>query len=96
MSEMGARVDESPLIIDERFGAVLGATWDFLMDGTDDVTLKFRWGSWIPEWPYVMVTDPAADISEAYLIVHGVVPEPATVLFFGIGAIGIRRARRRR
>ena len=87
---MGSTVYESPLVVDERFERALGATWDFLLDGTGEATLTFWWGSPIPEWPYIIVTDPAADISEAYLVVDGVVPEPATILLFGVGTIIFR------
>jgi hypothetical protein len=81
----------SPLYIDEPFKPLLGATWDFLLDGTDEVTLLFWWGSPIPEWPWIIVTDPTANISEAYLIVDGIlVPEPITLFFIGIGGLILR------
>ena len=86
----GTTVYESPLIVDERFEHGSGATWDFLLDGSGEATLMFWWGSPIPEWPYIIVTDPAADISEAYLVVDGIVPEPATLLILGAGCLIFR------
>jgi hypothetical protein len=85
---VGVIVEESPFVIDEPLGLLFGATWDFLLDGTDHVTLDFNWGFGIDGW--VIVTTPTADITEAYLIVDGIVPEPATILLFAIGAIAIR------
>jgi len=86
---MSSRVDESPFVIDEPFDLFLDATWDFLLDGTDNVTLNFYWGFGIDAW--IIVTTPTADITDAYLVVDGIVPEPATILLLGIGAIGIPR-----
>jgi len=85
---MGLTVSESPFLLEESFESGSGATWDFLLDGTDDVTLDFYWGFGIDAW--VIVTDPTADISEAYLVIDGVVPEPATIFLFAMGAIAIR------
>ena len=90
----GSLVYESPLVIDESFEQSLGATWNFLLDGTDQVNFSFGSAGGAPIW--IIVNEPTADITDAYLIVNGIVPEPATVLLFGMGAIAIRRASRRR
>ena len=89
----GAIVDESPFVIDKPFNLHFDATWDFLLDGTDDVTLDFYWGFGIGDW--IIVTTPTADISGAYLIVDGVVPEPSTILLLSIGVVGIRRIKQK-
>ena len=36
---------------------------------------------------WVLETPPTAEISEAYLKIEGVIPEPATILLFGLGAL---------
>ncbi len=85
---MGLTVSESQFLLEESFESGSGATWDFLLDGTDEATLRFRWGFGIDGW--VIVTTPTADITEAHLIVDGVVPEPATVLLLGLGGLILR------
>jgi len=90
---VGDIVDESPFVIDKPFKLVFDATWDFLLDGADDVTLDFYWGFGIDGW--VIVTEPTANITEAYLTVDGIVPEPATIILLSIGVIGIRRIRQK-
>ena len=91
---VGVIVEESPFVIDEPLGLLFGATWDFLLDGTDYVTLDFNWGFGIDGW--VIVTTPTADITEAYLTVDGIVPEPSTILLLSIGVVGIRRLKQKR
>jgi hypothetical protein len=82
-------LQQSPFDIENPFNLKYGATWDFLLDGTDQLnadlyTQPILAGS-------VIVTPPTAEISEAYIIIEGVIPEPATVLFLGLGGLAVCR-----
>lgn len=79
---------ESPFNIEETFELKYSATWAFLLDGTDQVNADLGWGGSVEGW--VIVTQPTVQVSEAYLITDGVVPEPATVLLLAMGAICAR------
>jgi hypothetical protein len=84
----GSLVYESPLFMDESLEQSLGATWDFLLDGTDQVNLSFGSAGGAPIW--IIVNEPTVDITDAYLVVNGIVPEPATIFLFAIGAMFLR------
>ena len=85
-------LQQSPFNIENSFNLKYGATWDFLLDGTDQLnanlyTQPILAGS-------VIVTLPTAEISEAYIIIEGVVPEPTTFLLLLMGILGIRSKHR--
>ena len=84
---MGFSVHEGPFLAEESFEPSFGSTWDFLLDGSDEATLRLGGGF---GFGWIVVTEPTADISEAYLIVDGIVPEPATILLFGLGGLILR------
>jgi len=84
----GMVLPESSFVVEEPLKLHLGATWDFLLDGKDDVGLSLYWGFAIGGW--IIVTDPTVDISGANLIVEGIVPEPATILLIGLGGLLLR------
>jgi len=79
---------ESPFNIEEPFALKHGATWDFLLDGTGQVNANLGWGGFIEGW--VIATLPTVQVSEAYLTIEGVVPEPATVLLLAMGIVCVR------
>lgn len=82
---------ESPFVSEEPLNLLLGATWDFLLDGKDEVQASWAHTTVLEEW--VIVTLPTVQVSEAHLIIEGVVPEPATVLLFGLGGLLLRTRR---
>jgi len=80
---------KSSFDIDKAFVLKYGSTWDFLLDGTGELTSNLLWGGGTPEW--VIELPPTVEISEAYLIIEGVIPEPATILLFGFGSYLLRK-----
>ena len=82
-------LQQSPFNIEKSFNLKYGATWDFLLDGTDQLT-AILYTQPIPARS-VFVTPPTAEISEAYIIIEGVIPEPATVLLLGFGILLLKR-----
>ena len=81
---------ESPFDVEGIFALRHGATWDFLLDGTDEVAAYLGWGGGTPS---LIITPGFAEISQAYLTVEGVVPEPATLFLVGLGAVMMRKKR---
>jgi hypothetical protein len=88
----GIAFPESSFVVEEPLRLYFSATWDFLLDGRDDVSLSFDWGFPLDGW--VIVTDPIVDISGANLIVDGVVPEPISIVTFGYAFIVLRKQKR--
>ena len=78
---------ESPFVI-ELLDLVFGATWDSLLDGTEQLRAELSYGCFIDDW--VIATWPTLQISEAHLTIEGVVPEPATVLLLAMGTVWVR------
>jgi hypothetical protein len=75
---------ESPFNMQQAFELHHGASWDFLLDGTDEVT---AYSNTPIMGGKVVVTPPTVEISEAYLVLEGVVPEPATLVLLAMGAL---------
>ena len=66
-------------------------TWDFLLDGQAQLYAEL-----LPNGFYsgVGVETPSAEITEAQLIVDGVVPEPATLSLLAIGGLALIRRKK--
>jgi hypothetical protein len=85
---------DGPFEIEQPFEPFPGSTWDFLLDGQGDVTVFLDPMIVIGG---VMVTPPTGEITDAYLVVEGIVPEPAMSWLLPLLALGLpRRARRAR
>jgi hypothetical protein len=80
---------EGPFDIKVPFLLKYGATWDFLLDGQDRIDVSWLYSNLLIG---AIEQSAATEISEAYLIVEGTIPEPATIFLFGVGAI-LTRAR---
>ena len=63
------------------------ASWDFLLDGQADIPLVF--GTTMSGLT-VILQEPFAEITNATLVITPI-PEPATLLLFGLGAVLLRR-----
>jgi len=83
---------ESPFDLEEKFELDLDATWDFLLDGRDEV-IAFWTNAFSGD--VVVLTKPTSEISEAYLTVEGVIPEPASILLMALGGAGVRWSKRK-
>jgi len=68
---------------------------DFLLDGTDEVAAYLGWGV-IATGGDVTTTLGSVEVSQAYLTVEGVIPEPASILLMALGGAGVRWSRRKR
>jgi hypothetical protein len=84
--------DESPYDLSESFELKYDATWDSLFDGAGQGQVSL--GRAITG--NIVDFEPTVDISEAYLIVDGVVPEPCSILLLGSGLYGIRRIKKQK
>lgn len=80
---------ESPFDVEETFTLRYGATWDFLLDGKGEVTADLCWP--ITPLEQVLETSPTVEISEAYLTIEGVIPEPSTFCFLLVGSFWLGR-----
>jgi len=78
---------QDPFNIEKAFNLRYGATWDFLLDGTHEVNANLYTSPLIGA---VIVTPPTVQISEVYMTIEGVVPEPTTFLFLFIGILGVQ------
>lgn len=83
---------ESPFDVEGIFALRHDATWDFLLDGTDEVAAYLGWGV-IATGGDVTTTLGSVEVSQAYLTVEGVIPEPATVFLLAFGAVMMRKKR---
>ena len=85
---------ESPFVMDEAIDYLgLGATWDFLLDGTGEVIASLGWeggGGWVTE------TEPTVTLTDAHLVIEGMIPEPGTALLVVCGGSLFLRLRRRK
>jgi len=81
---------ESPFDVEGTFVLRHVATWDFLLDGTDELTAGLLWGVSVGG---VTITPGSVEISQAYLTVEGVIPEPATLFLVGLGGLFLVRRR---
>lgn len=73
---------ESPFDVEEPFLLKYGASWDFLLDGKGIVNADLIWPM---SGDQILETPPTVEISEAYLTVEGVIPEPSTFCFLLMG-----------
>jgi hypothetical protein len=82
---------EGPFDIEKAFKLKYGATWDFLLDGIGEVNADLGW----PVHPAcgfnLTMEHPSVEITEAYIIVEGVVPEPTIFYFIALGGLWIVR-----
>jgi hypothetical protein len=78
---------ESPFDVEGTLKLKYGATWDFLLDSKNQVSIYLDWGGVIPE---ISIIAGSVQISSAYITVEGTVPEPATILFLAVGVVGVR------
>jgi len=67
-----------------------GATWDFMLDGQGQITANP-----VPDDLLLgPIVEPASvEIFEAYLVVEGTIPEPATLFLLAFGAVMMRKKR---
>lgn len=82
----------SPFDVEESFLLKYGASWDFLLDGEGTVNADLIWpvsGYQAPE------TSSTVEISEAYITIEGVTPEPSSLCLIGLGCFWIIRKSRR-
>ena len=82
---------ESPFDVEGTFVLRHGATWDFLLDGTGEVPANPGWGGGTPD---IVITPGSVEVSQAYLTVEGVIPEPASILLLALGIVGVRAKHR--
>jgi len=82
---------ESPFDVEGTFVLRHGATWDFLLDGTGEVNAYLGWGG---GGGYVIITPGSVEISQGYLTIEGVVPEPASILLLALGIVVVRTKHR--
>jgi len=82
---------ESPFDVEGTFVLRNGATWDFLLDGIGEVNADLSWPVYPASGVKVTMEHPSVEISEAYITVEGVVPEPATFCFLALGGFWIGR-----
>jgi hypothetical protein len=75
---------ESPFDIEKQFLLRYGASWDFLFDGKGVVNADLI-------WPISDEPPSTVEISEAYLTVEGIIPEPASLLLFGLSGFLLAR-----
>jgi hypothetical protein len=68
-----------------------GANWDFLLDGQADVLIRFEPGA---VFGGVMVAPPTGELTDAYLVIEAVVPEPQTLGLLVVAALPFFRCRR--
>jgi hypothetical protein len=85
---------ESPFDVEGTFALKYGATFDFLLDGTDEVTLELGWPVSITGED-VIIDPGSVEIYQAFLIVDGVIPEPSSILLLFLGILGVRVNKRR-
>jgi hypothetical protein len=82
---------ESPFNIEQAFKLKYGATYDFLLDGIGEVNADLVWAVQ-PTWGVNLTMEhPSVEISEAYITVEGVVPEPSSILSLILGVILLKR-----
>lgn len=79
---------ESPYDINSTFELKYGATWEFLFDGIGQGNMSIGHGVLVG---WIVDSEATIDISEAYLVIDGVVPEPATFLLIGAGILCLRK-----
>lgn len=87
-----ARTGEIDGLFDVKMPFVLkyGATWDFLLDGQDQIDVSWLYSNLLIG---TIEQSASSELFEAYLVIEGTVPEPATIFLFGVAAI-LARARR--
>lgn len=77
---------ESPFDIEKQFLLRYGASWDFLLDGKGIVNADLIWPI---SGGQAIETPSTVEISEAYLTIEGVIPEPSTLCFLLMGSFWI-------
>jgi hypothetical protein len=70
--------------LEDPMGLLLGANWDFLLDGNDVITASLSYGG---TGDTVILSPPTGQLSEVYLIIEGTqIPEPATLSVLLLGS----------